>query len=251
MSKIGSLGVKAIKKISRQAGYHVTITKYNAHQKEYETVIPGATYAPWLTDHKFNEVYSSIKKYTLVDTYRCYELWQLMAEVSKLRGAVIEIGTWKGGTGALLAKKAADCGIPDTVYLCDTFAGVVKAGSHDSEYAGGEHFDATKEEVETILRVLGPNNAKILVGVFPDETSRLVSDKEFRFCHIDVDVYQSAKDTLDWVWSKLVVGGLVVFDDYGFKACDGVTRLVNEERAKHDRIVIHNLNGHAVLVKIM
>jgi O-methyltransferase len=62
-------------------------------------------------------------------------------------------------------------------------------------------------------------------------------------------VYQSAKDVLEWVWPKLSKGGIVVFDDYGFKGCDGVARLVNEEKLKKDRICIYNLNGHAVFIK--
>jgi O-methyltransferase len=89
-----------------------------------------------------------------------------------------------------------------------------------------------------------------LVGIFPDETSKIVTDDNFRFCHIDVDVYRSAKDIVGWLWPRLVIGGIIVFDDYGFESCDGVARFVNEERNKKDRIVIHNLNGHAILIKI-
>ena len=63
-------------------------------------------------------------------------------------------------------------------------------------------------------------------------------------------MYQSAQDVLSWVWPRLSIGGIVVFDDYGFRGCDGIARLVNEERQKNDRVFIHNLNGHAVLIKI-
>jgi O-methyltransferase len=45
------------------------------------------------------------------------------------------------------------------------------------------------------------------------------------------------------------VGGLVVYDDYGFPRCDGITRHVDEQRTLADRVVIHNLNGHAVVLK--
>jgi O-methyltransferase len=45
------------------------------------------------------------------------------------------------------------------------------------------------------------------------------------------------------------VGGVVVYDDYGFLRCDGITRHVDEQRGRPDRRVIHNLNGHAVVVK--
>ncbi len=85
--------------------------------------------------------------------------------------------------------------------------------------------------------------------MFPEETSMLVTDGKFRFCHIDVDVYQSAKDVVEWLWPKLVLGGIIVFDDYGFQTCSGITRFVNEERSKRDRSIIHNLNGHAILIK--
>ena len=48
-----------------------------------------------------------------------------------------------------------------------------------------------------------------------------VADRRFRLAHIDVDVYQSAADVLDWVWPRLSPGGVVVFDDYGFPATPG------------------------------
>jgi len=62
-------------------------------------------------------------------------------------------------------------------------------------------------------------------------------------------VYQSAKDIVDWLWPHLVEGGVVVYGDYGYRTCAGVTRFVNEERLKPGRMVIHNLNGHAIVVK--
>jgi O-methyltransferase len=64
-----------------------------------------------------------------------------------------------------------------------------------------------------------------------------------------VDVYDSAKDIVEWIFPKLTIGGIIVFDDYGFHFCTGVTRLVEEYRNHPDKIIIHNLNGHALLIK--
>ena len=240
-----------VKKIAEIIGYNLVITqKYGNKDETYESILPGATYAPWLLDYTFNETYRTIKNHTLVDKYRCYELWQLVAEISKLRGALIEVGTWKGGSGALIAKKAKIANIKDTVYLCDTFKGIVKAGINDSFYKGGEHSDASEKTVKQIIDELELDNVKLLPGIFPDETSRMITAKEFRLCHIDVDVYQSAKDAVEWLWPKLVVGGLIIFDDYGWEGCDGVRKFVNEERKKQDRLVFYNLNGHAIIIKI-
>lgn len=211
---------------------------------------PFASYSPWRVDQSFQKLYKVIFAYTLVDWYRCYELWQLVEQTAELEGALIEVGVWRGGTGALIAHKAISCGINDPVYLCDTFEGVVKASSQDSTYKGGEHADTTEGTVIGLLNHLQLSNVKILKGIFPDQVEHLVTDQKFRFCHIDVDVYASAKGVVDWIWDRMAVGGIMVYDDYGFWSCDGITNFVDEQRKLKDRVVIHNLNGHAVVIKL-
>ena len=49
----------------------------------------------------------------------------------------------------------------------------------------------------------------------------------------------------------MVIGGVVVFDDYGGLLTNGISKLVDDEYVKKDRIVIHNLNGHALMVKVL
>jgi Macrocin-O-methyltransferase (TylF) len=103
--------------------------------------------------------------------------------------------------------------------------------------------------VAGLAKNLGLNNVKILQGIFPDDTGNVVGQNTFCLCHIDVDVYQSAKDVVNWVWPRLRVGGVIVFDDYGFHHCQGITQLVDELAEKNDNLMLNNLNGHAVLVR--
>ena len=217
----------------------------------YERPELGALYAPWNLDNDFNEIYGKIISYTLVDKYRCYELWKLIEQSAKLNeGSIIEIGVWRGGTGAIIAKQTKRCNIEEEVFLCDTFSGCVKAGTKDSTYVGGEHSDTSEQIVKDLFQQLNIDNVSILTGIFPDNTGSLVKDKKFRFCHIDVDIYQSAKDIVDFIWDRMVPGGIFVYDDYGFGGCDGITKYVDEQMNLKDRLVIHNLNGHAVVIKI-
>lgn len=216
----------------------------------YEVVRPFATYSPWNKDELFKQTDQAIRTHTKVDPYRCFELWSLVGQTAKLSGALIEIGVWRGGTGALIARKAAICGMTEPVYLCDTFEGVVKASEKDSLYQGGEHADTSQETVQALLDGFGLKNARILKGIFPDESARHIEGQTFKFCHIDVDVYQSAQDIVHWIWPKMCVGGVIVYDDYGFFGCDGITRHVEEQLPCTDRMIIHNLNGHAVVVKV-
>jgi O-methyltransferase len=225
----------------------------NINRTYYEGVIPSATYAPWNKDKSFLNCHSIIKEFTLVDKYKCFELWWLVEQTKKLEpGAYIEIGVWRGGSGALIAKKMDLCGIREVIYLCDTFQGVVKAGPKDSIYKGGEHSDTSEECVINLISRLEIGcNIKVLKGIFPEETQNLIADKAFRFCHVDVDVYDSAKDIVNWIWDKLVPGGVIIFDDYGHYSSEGIAAYVEEEKAKRKNLmVIHNLNGHALFIKI-
>jgi O-methyltransferase len=78
-----------------------------------------------------------------------------------------------------------------------------------------------------------------------------LTESSVKICHIDVDVYQSAKDIFTWVWPRLIPGGVVIFDDFGFGACEGITQLVNEITSENPQIRrIYNINGHGILFKI-
>jgi O-methyltransferase len=67
--------------------------------------------------------------------------------------------------------------------------------------------------------------------------------------HVDVDVYLSAKEVMSFVWPRMPDGGIAVIDDYGFDCCDGIRQLVDEYRGSPDKVILHNLNGHAVVIK--
>lgn len=251
----GGFWLKRIAKSAvRAAGFELRRTAEFAPRVlniRHAEIFPAATYCPWLADEEFKGVHAIIRSNTLVDRYRCYELWQLVAEAAKLQsGDLIEIGVWRGGTGALIAKKSQLLGIVDEVHLCDTFRGVTKAGPLDTAYTGGEHADTSKEVVLDLCSRLNLDRVRVLEGVFPEDSGHLLQDRRFRFCHIDVDVYQSAKDIMEWIWPRLVAGAIVIYDDYGFYGCSGVTQFVNEERLKPDRFIMHNLNGHAIVIKI-
>ncbi len=224
-----------------------------AKENPYEKIVPLATYAPWREDEEFISILEKVKNNTLVDIYRLYSLWISCKETAKCqKGDIAEIGVWRGGSGALLCHgmKRFQQLKSGKVYLCDTFQGVPKAGTQDTCYAGGEHADTNLEIVEELLRNCKVENVEIVTGIFPNDCYDKFSNKIFRLVHIDVDVYESAKDVFNFVWSKMVSGGMVIFDDYGFATTVGVTKLCNEleNKVKDGRCIFH-LNGQAIFVK--
>jgi len=211
----------------------------------HQQVIPYASYSPWLDDSKFMALFETVRDHTLVDIYRSYELYSLAKQVQLLQGDLIEIGVWRGGTAALIASA-----LPGrTIHLFDTFAGVPKADKNfDTLYSGGEHADTDEICVKHLFDTLSLP-CRINPGVFPEDTLQHLPER-VSLAHIDVDTYISAKDSFAAIWPRILPTGMVIFDDYGFFGCEGVTQLVNEISSSADNaLFVHNINGHALLIK--
>lgn len=201
--------------------------------------------SPWIDDAEFTRIYRSIASNTLVDRARCYSLYLLAQQARKVSGDVLEVGSWRGGTGALLAQVLRD----REVFLADTFAGVVKSADWE-HYVDATHADTSAELVADFVAGLGLTNVELLTGIFPEETGQLVAGRSWAMVYLDLDVYQSTKDAFEFVWDDVAVGGVVAFDDYGMtSACAGIAKFVHEVKDDPDKLFIQNLNGQAYLVK--
>ena len=61
--------------------------------REYDLVMPRATYSTRNKDRIFMEIYALVQASTLVDEYRWFELWRLVEQNAKSQtGDLIEIG---------------------------------------------------------------------------------------------------------------------------------------------------------------
>ncbi len=225
--------------------------KVGTIREPYEIIRPCSTYAPWRKNTEFMDVYDKIKDNSLVDLYRCYELWKLVIQTKKCTsGDILEVGVYKGGTGALIASAAQYAQIDTKVFLCDTYEGIVKSGIKDNYHRNGDLDDTSVMLVQHLISRLKLNNVNIIKGVFPDDVADAFVEKKYRFVHIDVDIYDSAKDIFDFIWKSVESGGIVVFDDYGFTTTRGVTALLDEiNDGITDGVFVHNINGHGIFIK--
>ena len=132
---------------------------------QYEVIVPFANYAPWNGDQEFKDLYLEVKKNTLVDIYRSYELWELTEQIFNLNpnASFLEVGVWRGGTAAIIGKKLANLNATVDFYLADTFEGVQKSSEKDTFYFNGEHNDTNEQIVEKLMSVKY-KNYKILKG---------------------------------------------------------------------------------------
>jgi O-methyltransferase len=211
----------------------------------HSQIIPFASYSPWLDDEAFQAIYEIVKAGTMVDIYRCYELYRLAQQCKGVAGDIVEIGVWRGGTAALIAHALPE----KTAHLFDTFSGVAKCDPEfDTLYSGGEHADTDEQIVKNLFAAAGAR-CEIHSGIFPDDTLSALPEKVC-LAHIDVDSYHSVKQSFEAIWPNVQPNGIVVFDDYAIFGCEGANQAINEIVARYqDGLFIHNLNGHALLIK--
>lgn len=146
-------------------------------------------------------------------------------KIIAIDGNFAEVGVANGRSAKVIADFVSDL---KTLYLFDTFEGIPY---HDKEKDNFHRKgDFSKCTFSNILKVFEgyKNKVSIIKGIFPQTASFLCADK-FCFVNIDVDVYQSTKDCLNFFYPKVVGGGFIIFlDDYLHPNCEGV-RLAADE----------------------
>jgi hypothetical protein len=74
-------------------------------------------------------------------------------------------------------------------------------------------------------------------------------DARFKFAHIDVDLYEPTQASLEYFYPRLVSGGLIVVDDYGFMAWPGAKTATDRWSARNGVPVVLLPTGNALLIK--
>ncbi|HTY58038.1 MAG TPA: TylF/MycF/NovP-related O-methyltransferase [Bacteroidota bacterium] len=176
----------------------------------------------WDTDEKFVAIMSQIS-YSLVDRTRCYMLYQFARDAAGLPGEVAEVGVYRGGTARLLARTFEGTGKP--VHLFDTFEGMPSTDPSKDAHREGDFSDTSLASVQKNLS--GCENVLFYPGYFP-ATSPPIEQSRFCLVHIDVDIYRSVLDCCAFFYPRMVPGGKMVFDDYGYETCPGAKLAVDE-----------------------
>lgn len=152
---------------------------------------------------------------------RLHILDSLSDQCVNLPGEFAECGVWLGGSAQVLLK-----GKP--LHLFDTFTGMPD-NNDPSGLSQGSFGDTSLELVKEYLNY--PDSVYYHVGRIP-ETFKDLEDVRYSFVHIDVDLYQSTKDCLDYFLPRMVPGGIIVFDDYGFPDYEQSEKKAVDERIK-------------------
>lgn len=186
---------------------------------------------------------------------------KLLAEVEQLpAGDYVEIGVLWGLTLKVIhVLMRQDC----MLYAFDTFDGFVQRdldiekvhrpsqthnpGSSLTPDVDRNFFHTSTKRVDDFLG--NPANLRIVQGWVPESLQPYL-DLQWRFIHLDVDLYEPTIRSMELLWPKLVRGGVMLIHDYGvhaFAASDAVNEFCDANRLRFS--VLSDYHHSALLRK--
>lgn len=216
--------------LARRCGYE--LWRLPQKQAEQESIPDAGFYqplfSPWLGYGEFRARLDRVRSHTLLSADRLYVLHELATQARGRGGEFWECGVYQGGTALLLADvllSADGKGSGQTLRLFDSFSGMVETDASRDLHRPGDFSDTS---LDAVRRLLGrPERVRLHPGWMPDTFVGLESST-IAFAHVDVDLYRSVLDCCSFIVPRLVPGGFMVFDDYGFPSCPGARQAVDE-----------------------
>ncbi len=169
--------------------------------------------------------------------------------MSDKSGAFAEFGVCMGGSLDMLSRLHPD----RLIYGIDSFEGLPQGGAMDKFHTVKGEFALGEDELQKLYETFIHKNVVICKGFSP-EVFNQVTVNSFSFVHVDVDLYQSVKDALDFFWPRLIRTGIMIFDDYGFNTTPGAKQAIDEFDGKctyRGEIVFNNghKSGQYIIIK--
>jgi Methyltransferase domain len=159
---------------------------------------------------------------------------------------VAEIGVYHGGNAFFMAILLNELYPGARLYAFDTYEGISGSTRGRDLHMKGDFGDASLSAVRQAAKERGIGNIEFVPGDVR-ETMRSFNTP-LGLAHIDLAVYDPIVFAQDVLWSALVPGGYLVYDDATFSNCVGATRAVEEFLIAH-RIHSEQIFPHFVFRK--
>ena len=134
-------------------------------------------------------------------------------------------------------------------FLLDSFKGLDSKNLLPEEVNRIGHFKKFGDwGSEIIDRFSEFDNMTVIPGFIPDTLSSLNTDK-ICFASIDLNCVEPEKEALDFTWDRLVRGGIIIFDDYGFSGHLSQKLAHDKFAEKNNTLIYTNPTGQGILIK--
>ena len=192
----------------------------------------------------------SIKPFTMVDTERLHALYDFAERINneQIAGDIVHCGVCNGGSAAIAAH-TIDEESQRTVWLFDSFQGLPQSqpidGPDGPSFEGKCKGTIASTKLAFAICSVPPQKMRIVPGWFADTLSK-APIHTIAMLNIDADFYDSVYLVLETFYDRVVPGGIIYIDDYGY--WPGCKVAVDEFFEKHGIttpfIMIDDIGGY-------
>ena len=173
---------------------------------------------------------------------------------------IVEAGIGNGNTFLFLTLIAQKLNLE--IFGYDSFSGFPEIKTSKDRRIGarllkkGQWNVSSIDSIKRKLNYCGVNskfiNKKVTLikGYFDETLTNFDKKKRIFFLHLDVDLYSSYKTCLERLWEHLIIGGIVVFDEYHDKAWPDAKDAIDKFfKSKGIKVEIEELTKRGYVIK--
>jgi O-methyltransferase len=179
---------------------------------------------------EFISSFEVCKPYTYTSVERMYALYQATRYIvrSKIPGAIVECGVWRGGSMMMSALTLKQMGATDhQLYMYDTYAGMAEPTEIDGIEANhGWRSNQKQSHNAWCYAPLEEVRKNMAATRYPDDKIRFIEGKvedtipqtvpdQIALLRLDTDWYTSTRHELRHLFPRLSRNGVLLLDDYG------------------------------------
>lgn len=182
-----------------------------------------------------NTFYLTTNSYRIGRALAHYELYKKCLKIS---GNIVELGVFKGVSFMrfIMFMQLFEGRFPRKIIGFDTFDYFPKTkyeedkkllNSFIKQTNGGKSI--TIEELKNLILAKNFNNYELIKGDILKTVPTYIKDNpalKIALLNIDVDIYEPTKIAIEYLAPRVVKGGIIIFDDYGYFA--GETKIADE-----------------------
>lgn len=173
----------------------------------------------FIEDPDFKKAYELGKKTGSYDKieWRIHVACWMADAVRELEGDFVECGVHLGGTTRAIIDYIGFDKLDKTYYLFDTFEGLPESHISETEKEKGFHLNrwGYHDCYDIVKETFKDFNVKAIKGKVPESLSE-VNIEKVCFLHIDMNCAYPEVEALKYFWDKMVKGGMIILDDYGW-----------------------------------
>jgi O-methyltransferase len=218
----------------------------------------------FLSDPAFVSAFESVRGSHQYDQYaspqtiswRLHTLVWAAKSALRLEGDFVECGVFKGDMSWVICQLVDFHSRGRHFYLYDTFDGFAPKYSSPNDFPDNPGFFDFADKIyrdrdlyESVCqRFSNSPGVKVIKGVVPDVLAQ-ESPEKIAFLHIDLNSPAAEIGALNALFPRVASGGIVVFDDYGWKLFHRQKDAEDEFMRSYDYEILELPTGQGIVIK--